>query len=77
MNIEKFTKFIKGNMILFETYFKTFHENLWGVKNGIPNFISTIEKECLIFIVDGKLKKKALIMLSENALFFADNPKKK
>ena len=71
MKLEKFRKFIKANMTLFNTYFKAFHENLWGVTNGLFNFLDNVEKEGTAFILHGKIYQPSHLMLSGNSLFFA------
>lgn len=50
MNENQFKNYLEGNMKLFDTYYATFHENLWGFKNGEPLYINFIEKSTDILL---------------------------
>lgn len=77
MSLEQFSKYFSSNKTLFNTYFKAFHENLWGAADGSPNFLKNVEKEGTVFVLSGKVKQPAHLMLSGNALFFAVSSNRK
>ena len=42
MNMEIFSKYLESNKSVSDIFFNAFHENLWGVTGGVPNFLSQI-----------------------------------
>jgi hypothetical protein len=44
MNESQFRNYLESNMKLFDTYYATFHWELWGFKADKPLYIQFIEK---------------------------------